>query len=162
MTKKLEQLLNVTPIAELKSAIKETDELDNAINLHAGNIPIDERINTALPLINDIMNHDREMDEIAIKALNSYQELCDAADNTPAMYAGKLYEVGSTFLRTALDAKEAKLQKKLRVIELQLKKLRIDKVKDESGKEDTSNAKEFDRNALMSFMKEMNSGDKND
>lgn len=163
MTKKLEELLNLEPARELKRQIADTDDLDHKIEISAANIPMDDRIDTALPIITDILAHDREMDDIANKAIASYEEVCAAADNTPAMYAGKLYEVGSTFLRTALDAKEAKLQKKLRIIELQIKKLRVDKVKNESGNEDETqkNSKEFDRNDLLKFLKGDN-GDKND
>ena len=161
MTKKLEELLDLAPAREMKQQIADTEMLDAKLKISAENIPMDDRIDTALPIITDILAHDREMDDIAQRALSSYEEVCAAADNTPAMYAGKLYEVGSTFLRTALDAKEAKLQKKLRIIELQIKKLRVDKIKDESGSEDnsTKNQKEFDRNDLLKFL---NDGDKND
>lgn len=161
MTKKLEELLDLAPAREMKQQIADTEMLDAKLKISAENIPMDDRIDTALPIITDILAHDREMDDIAQRALASYEEVCAAADNTPAMYAGKLYEVGSTFLRTALDAKEAKLQKKLRIIELQIKKLRVDKIKDESGSEDnsTKNQKEFDRNDLLKFL---NDGDKND
>lgn len=155
MSRKLEDLINIPPIAEMQAAIKQTDELSVAIDQSGVEFTLNEKLEAALPIVADIMAHDAEMDEISKKAIDSYNELCDMADNTPAMYSGKIYEVAANMLRTAMDAREAKLQKKLRIVEMQLKKLRIDKVKDESGDGSNSpnNSNTFDRNELLELLR---------
>jgi lysine/ornithine N-monooxygenase len=50
----------------------------------------------------------------------------DLGMNSEARHAGKMFEVASTMLKNAVEAKNAKADKKLRMIELQLKKQRVD------------------------------------
>lgn len=156
MSKRLEDLINIPSISEMKDAINKTEELSSAIDESGVEFTLNEKLEAALPIVADIMAHDTDMDDIAKKAIDSYNDLCDMADNTPAMYSGKIYEVAANMLRTAMDAREAKLQKKLRIVEMQLKKLRIDKVKDESGNGDpgaSGNSNTFDRNELLALLK---------
>lgn len=155
MSRKLEDLINIPPISEMQAAIERSEELSVAIDNSGVTFTLNDKLEAALPIVADIMAHDNEMDDIAGRALSSYNELCNMADNTPAMYSGKIYEVAANMLRTAMDAREAKLQKKLRIVEMQLKKLRIDKVKDESGESVTtnSNSNVFDRNELLELLK---------
>jgi glucosamine 6-phosphate synthetase-like amidotransferase/phosphosugar isomerase protein len=154
---KLDDLLNIkNQNAAMQVAIKDTDDINESLSVIETDVSLANKIDSALPIISDIMKHDSEMDDIAKKAIDSYNDLCSMADNTPAMYSGKIYEVASTMLRTAMDAKEAKLQKKLKIIELQLKKLRIDKIKDDSGIEAEVSGSTFDRNDLLQMLKNSN------
>ena len=66
------------------------------------------------------------MDDFSDEAMKSYRELMDLGMNSEARHAGKMFEVASTMLKNAVDAKNAKADKKLRMIELQLKKQRVD------------------------------------
>jgi len=50
--------------------------------------------------------------------------------------AGKIFEVAAQLLKTAVDAKTAKLDKKLKMVELQLRKARLD---NENGEANNSN-----------------------
>ena len=71
--------------------------------------------------------------------------------NVDSRYSGRIFEVASTMLRNAIDAKGSKIDKKLKMVELQLKKLKIDK----TGKDDLGSIEESDgfvisdRNELM-------------
>ena len=71
--------------------------------------------------------------------------------NVDSRYSGRIFEVASTMLRNAIDAKGSKIDKKLKMVELQLKKLKIDK----TGGDDTRPVEESDgfvisdRNELM-------------
>ena len=71
--------------------------------------------------------------------------------NVDSRYSGRIFEVASTMLRNAIDAKSSKIDKKLKMVELQLKKLKLDK----DGKDDTGSIEESDgfvisdRNELM-------------
>jgi hypothetical protein len=75
----------------------------------------------------------------------------DLGMNVDSRYSGRIFEVASTMLRNAIDAKGSKIDKKLKMVELQLKKLKIDK----TGKDDLGSIEESDgfvisdRNELM-------------
>jgi len=100
---------------------------------------------------------DKELNDIAERALQSYEDLTDLGMNVEARYSGRVFEVASTFLKTGLDAKVAKLDKKLKMVELQLKNEKMDK---ESS---TDNGSMFtgeghvvsDRNSLLEKLKNM-------
>ena len=75
----------------------------------------------------------------------------DLGMNVDSRYSGRIFEVASTMLRNAIDAKGSKIDKKLKMVELQLKKLKIDK----TGGDDVGSVEESDgfvisdRNELM-------------
>ena len=50
----------------------------------------------------------------------------DLGFNVDDRNAGKIFEVAAQLLKTAVDAKTAKLDKKLKMVELQLRKARMD------------------------------------
>ena len=80
--------------------------------------------------------------------------------NVEARYSARIFEVAGTMLKNAIDAKSAKIDKKLKMIELQLKKQKLDQ--DAAGNED--NAVNIqgdgviiaDRNSLIEKLKNMN------
>ena len=69
--------------------------------------------------------------------------------NVESRYAGRVFEVAVNSLRNAIDAKSAKLDKKLKMVELQLKKQSLD-IK-QGDQADTVDAEGIvmDRNALL-------------
>ena len=70
--------------------------------------------------------------------------------NVDSRYSGRIFEVASTMLRNAIDAKGSKIDKKLKMVELQLKKLKIDKTgKDDGPIEESDGFIISDRNELM-------------
>ena len=75
----------------------------------------------------------------------------DLGMNVDSRYSGRIFEVASTMLRNAIDAKSNKIDKKLKMVELQLKKQKIDK----DGDKDTGTIEAqdgfviSDRNELM-------------
>ena len=85
-----------------------------------------QKIDNALPQVKNLEAHDDDMDDFSDEAMKSYRELMDLGMNSEARHAGKMFEVASTMLKNAVDAKNAKADKKLRMIELQLKKQRVD------------------------------------
>ena len=78
----------------------------------------------------------------------TYADLMDLGMNIEARYAGRIFEVAGTNLKTALDAKAAKVDKKLKMVELQLKKSKLDR---DSGELDAveSTGTIVDRNELL-------------
>ena len=51
----------------------------------------------------------------------------DLGMNVEVRYSGRIFEVAGTMLKNAIDAKSAKVDKKLKAVDLQLKKYKIDK-----------------------------------
>lgn len=157
MTKNLEEAFDLPPIKEAiakqKGEIivetKHTPEealAESARILKA--LTITEKVDHALTTVDNINEHDIEMDDIAQEALESYTELKELGMNMSDAHSGRMMEVAASMLKTALDARSAKMERKLKTIDLQLKKLRIDKM---NGRENDPNddTPEFDRNELL-------------
>ena len=68
-----------------------------------------------------------EFDDLAQRATNTYDDLVDLGMNVEARFAGRIFEVAAGMLRNALDAKTAKIDMKLKMIDLQLKKEKMDR-----------------------------------
>jgi len=64
---------------------------------------------------------------LARKAEDAYDDLMDLGMNVEVRYASRIFEVAGTMMKNAIDAKSAKIDKKLKAIDLQLKKYKIDK-----------------------------------
>jgi hypothetical protein len=47
--------------------------------------------------------------------------------NVEVRYSGRIFEVAGGMLKNAVDAKSAKIDKKLKAVDLQLRKLKMDK-----------------------------------
>lgn len=167
MTKKLEDILN---LPNVKEAFKKVDAKEKAREDKDSerSIPknVDpktakalektyaefDKIAAALPQVKGLGElSDLELDKLAVEAEESYKNLMDLGMNVDSRYSGRIFEVASTMLRNAIDAKSSKIDKKLKMVELQLKKLKIDK----DGSDDTGTAVESegtiitDRNELM-------------
>ena len=113
-----------------------------------------EKVDYALPTVVGLEIHDNEMDSIASKAIKTFEDLIVIGGNVPDMHAGKIYEVAGQMLKTALDAKNAKAEKKLKMIELQLKKVRAEQVDLDQGNAERrgTTSGEFDRNELLKYI----------
>lgn len=123
MTKKLEELFDLPPVSDIipdEPTVAETRaviaEIDSAI----------DKIDHALPAVRDLDSSDAELDEIADLAKKSFEDLSDLGMNVDSRFAAEIFNVAGTMLGHALSAKTAKLNKKLKVIDLQLKKARLD------------------------------------
>ena len=134
MTKKLEDLLNLPDSKEIieeakieekeikkQTAIIEQEETFNAMQEF-------DKIAAALPQVKGLGDKaDSELEDIAQRALSAYEDLMDLGMNVESRYSGRVFEVAGSMLKTSLDAKVAKMDKKLKMIELQLKKEKLDK-----------------------------------
>ncbi len=100
---------------------------------------------------------DKELNEVADKAMQAYDDLMDLGMNVESRYSGRVFEVAGTMLKTNLDAKVAKLDKKLKMVELQLKKEKMDK-ENSSTPEGMIEGEGYvvtDRNSLLERLKGM-------
>lgn len=159
MTKKLENLLNL-PEKETQELIAPVKEETNTaiINLQ-DKLEEFDKIAAALPKVEGLGNMaDTELDSLAQKAESAFDDLMDLGMNVEAKYGSRMFEVAGNMLKTAVDAKSAKIDKKLKMVELQLKKLAIDK-KNTAESEDTVEGKGYiitDRNSLLEKLKNVN------
>lgn len=132
MTKKLEEEFNLPPLDNVEVNLDETetektvDELNTEIQLNKANMEISERVDTALPIVDGLDQLDREMDEYATKAMSTFEDLCDLGKNVEDRHAAPIFDSASKMLSAALQAKQAKIDKKLKMIELQMRKAKLD------------------------------------
>jgi hypothetical protein len=129
MTKKLEEMLNLPDNDEIvnpKPSKKQTAIIEQEDTFR--DIEEFDKIASALPAVKGLGDKaDSELEDIAQRALTAYEDLMDLGMNVESRYSGRVFEVAGTMLKTSLDAKVAKLDKKLKMIELQLKKEKQDK-----------------------------------
>ena len=121
MTRKLEELLN---LPEHRILI-EPDRPTPAKSYR----PISDfdKIDTSLTRVTGLGKAaDTEFDELAAKAMAAYEDLMDLGMNVEARYSARLFEVANGMLKSAITAKSAKVDKKLRMIDLQIKKHKLD------------------------------------
>jgi hypothetical protein len=134
MTKKLEDLFNLEKkeSGEPEPVEKPMHEEITSINKSYKAVA---EITKGLPQIQELNDlDDSELDSLATKAEQAYDDLMDLGMNVEVRYAGRIFEVAGSMMKNAIDAKTAKVDKKLKAIDLQLKKYKIDK--DAQGKDD--------------------------
>ena len=124
MTRKLEELFDLPPTEQdVNTSIPAIPE--NREKLSAIDDAID-KIDSALPAVRGLDASDTEMDELAGLATGSYKDLMDLGMQVDSRFASEIFSVASNMLGHAITAKTAKLDKKLKMIDLQLKKARLD------------------------------------
>lgn len=163
LTRKLEEFFNIESVEEVieELPIKTKEDIMFETQQVYSSLTTAEKVDHALPTVVGLDMHDNEMDSIAGKAEKTFDELIALGGNVPDMHAGKIYEVASNMLKIALEAKNAKAEKKLRMIELQLKKVRAEQIDIEQGNGNRRGpqAGEFDRNELLKYIVDSKSVD---
>ena len=135
MTRKLEELFDLPPTTEeVDASLPELPA--NRETLAALDAAID-KIDTALPAVRGLESTDQEMDELSDLAKGSYKDLIDLGMQVDSRFAAEIFSVASNMLGHAITAKTAKLDKKLKMIDLQLKKMRLDQTAKPDGNDGT-------------------------
>ena len=149
MTKKLEELFEFD---RLETAEESDTTVLTVEQTRAAIVAIDtniDKIDLALPAVRDLDASDRELDELADLAKQSYQDLSDLGMNVDSRFAAELFAVAGTMLGHALVAKTTKLNKKLKMIDLQLKKARLDQQAPDTELLPTAEGQILSRNDLL-------------
>jgi hypothetical protein len=157
MTQKLQELFNLPP-AEENTANNDTDSTAPSIEeqraiIQEVDLAID-KIDAALPFVNDLDISDKELDDLSDLAKEKFQDLIDLGMNVEARFSGHILATAGTLLGHAITAKQAKLDKKLRMVDLQLKKARLDQQNSKNDGEKLVDAADgkgvvLDRNELL-------------
>jgi hypothetical protein len=115
-----------------------------------------EKIENALPQVRGLEAADGEMDELASLATSSYKDLMDLGMQVDSRFASEIFNSASSMLGHAITAKTAKINKKLKMLDLQLKKAQLDQKV--ASKEEQIEAtplgegKSLDRNELLKML----------
>jgi len=160
MTRKLEETFNLGPSTSDEDGGNTTDDIRAVIEENRDIISqVDDaidKIDAALPGVKDLDRADEELDELAKLAKDKAEDLIDLGMNVDPRFAGVILQTASTLLGHSITAKTAKMDKKLKQIQLQLAKAKHDhQVKKDAAKlepeEDAIDGKGLvlDRNALL-------------
>ena len=123
MTKKLEELFDLASSEDNDLTIplpEVTEEVtENALNTL-------DKIEAALPMVKGLEAADSEMDELAEMATSSYKDLMDLGMQVESRFSSEIFNSASSMLGHAITAKTAKINKKLKMLDLQMKKAQLD------------------------------------
>ena len=157
MTKKLEELLNL-PENKNDDVNPPPPAVANDIDDTFRDMEDFDKIASALPSVKGLVEKaDSELDHIAQRALDSFEDLMSLGMNVESRYSGRVFETAGGMLKTSLDAKTAKLDKKLKMIELQLKKQKADNDSGASSEDPILGSASIvtDRNSLLEKLRKV-------
>jgi hypothetical protein len=153
MTKKLTELFELPP-DEISSQIISLPENAELITTEAYNAL--EKIENALPQVRGLDAADGEMDELASLATSSYRDLMDLGMQVDSRFASEIFNSAGTMLGHAITAKTAKINKKLKMLDLQLKKAGLEqKIASKTEEVESTplgEGKSLDRNELLKML----------
>lgn len=157
MTKKLEELFELASSDENDLTIplpEVTEEVtENALSTL-------DKIEAALPQVKGLEAADNEMDELAAMATSSYKDLMDLGMQVESRFSSEIFNSASSMLGHAITAKTAKINKKLKMLDLQMKKAQLD-AKNAAKNEEVENTplgegQSLDRNELLKMFNAKN------
>lgn len=157
MTKRLEEILNISPKNEKVESPSEAPASVPTIDLQEKLEEFD-KISAALPRVKGLGDiSDAELDALAEKAEQAYDDLMDLGMNVDARYGAKMFEVAANMMNAAITAKTNKIEKKLKMVDLQLKKYAIDKKNSPSSGEEIPGEGYIltDRNSILEKLKNL-------
>lgn len=147
MTKRLEEIFE----------LPETAEPDN--NEYKQSMAVLNEMDQQLPIsdITDLSTSDAEMDKLADKAMDHYDNLMDLGMNVEPRFSAPIFEAATKLMGHAITAKTNKIDKKLKALDLDLKKRRLELQERQAGLKDDDpdegSARELDRNALLEMLR---------
>jgi hypothetical protein len=162
MTKKLEEFFNLDPAEpDRNDSVTEDQQLlpvaeivpmSDALTKIKDQLSVAAKIDEALPQVKGLETEDHALDDYANQAMEQFSRLMDLGFNVDDRNAGKIFEVASTMMNNAITAKTTKLDKKLKMIELQLKLARLQKDLGKDEAEDKPTELSTDRNAILNLI----------
>ena len=152
MTKKLEELFDLPETDEPREVVDPRELFtDQQQHLESASNIID-RIDQALPQVRELDSADAELDELSDMAREKFEDLMNLGMNVEARFSGQILQTAGVLLGHAITAKQAKIDKKLKMIDLQLKKMRLDQTAAKSDSQPQpvdGQAVVLDRNELL-------------
>jgi hypothetical protein len=157
MTKKLEELFDLASSGENDLTIPLPDITEEVTENALSTL---DKIEAALPQVRGLEAADNEMDELADMATSSYKDLMDLGMQVEARFSSEIFNSASSMLGHAITAKTAKINKKLKMLDLQMKKAQLD-AKNAAKTEEIENTplgtgQSLDRNELLKMFNTKN------
>lgn len=162
MTKKLQETLGLADESDFEEEDQSEDgiidtadaitEIEDATDILQHKLTESDKVNKILCEVEGLDVHDTEMDDIATKAIEAFGNLQDMSDNIQDNYVSRLYEVSATMLNVALHARDSKVNRRLKTIELKMKKMKLDADLGEV-KTGGDNSDEIDRNEMLELIR---------
>jgi hypothetical protein len=140
MTKQLEKVFDLPDMTK--------EEMEDALEVADS---VTREMRAIDPKGDDVL--DTEIDDIAKKAMNSYDDLMNLGMNVEARFAAPIFDSASKMLGHAVTAKLGKAQKKLKEAELKLKAIKMGEA-DRAGDTQEITATVWDRNQLIKSLKQ--------
>ena len=146
--KKLEELFELpTSDPDHEPLVSDDADVEAPVPATVDGLSALDKINAALPAVKGLEASDKEMDQLAEMAVRTYQDLVDLGMNVESRFSSEIFSVASSLLGHAITAKNAKMNKKLKMIELQLRKAKLDM--DRGDDVQTAQGSVLDRNELL-------------
>ena len=150
MTRKLEELFDLDGVEqpteeEYVEGVKALDEIEQQL--------------PASQSITDLSTSDQEMDDLATKAVKHYDDLMDLGMNVEPRFSAPIFDAASKLLGHAITAKTSKIDKKLKALDLDIKRRRLEMQEKQANldnDEEPGSARELDRNALLEMLRNDN------
>ena len=146
MTKRLEELFNMNEDPSIEESLDTPilpQEDDRVTEISQSTLDTIAKVEEALPQVRGLESSDEEMDDLAGLAKEAFNNLMDLGMQVEARHASEIFNSASSMLGHAISAKTAKVNKKLKMIDLQLKKAALDqKLNIQSAKVNPGNSTE--------------------
>lgn len=160
MTKKLNEIFDLPESDDpLITEVPEAEQTETTVINLQDRLEEFDKIAAALPKVKGLGDMaDGELDALAAKAEQAYDDLMDLGMNVEARYGARMFEVAAQMMNAAISAKSNKIDKKLKMVDLQLKKLAIDKKNGDSSGGETVEGQGYiltDRNSILERLKKM-------
>jgi len=154
MTKRLEDLFELASSGEKNDLMEPLPEQTEEVTENA--LSALDKIEAALPQVKGLEAADTEMDDLAQMATDSYKDLMDLGMQVEARFSSEIFNSAGTMLGHAITAKTAKINKKLKMLDLQLRKAALDQ-KTASKNQELDNiplgeGQSLDRNELLKML----------
>jgi hypothetical protein len=147
---KLEEIFDLPPIdqvveaseQDIQTALEQASDLEKQFNQ-----------------IDGYDQHDSEMDQLSELAIQAHKDLQELGMNVEVRHAGEIFTSSSQMLKIAVDAKNNKVEKKLKLLRLQLDKMKLDRAY-AGEKPVDGTAVTLDRNEILKQLRQLGSDDK--
>jgi hypothetical protein len=157
MTKRLEELFDLASSEDNDLTVPLPETTKEVTESALSNL---EKIDNALPQVKGLDAADEEMDELADLATASYKDLVDLGMQVDSRFSAEIFSAASGFLGHAITAKTAKINKKLKMLDIQLKKAQLDQKMQAKNEEietkPLGEGQSFDRNDLLKMLNNKN------
>lgn len=124
MSKKIEEIFDLPPMKQDQPIQEEETGFD--LDKLQETLATADKIDQALPAVRDLEALDADMDNYAQQAMTAFQDLMDLGQNVEDRHAAPVFDSAAKMMTNAITAKTAKMDKKLKMIEMQMRKKRLD------------------------------------